>query len=214
MISNRQVFILVALLFCSIETVSSARAAQSPKAVSGCELLRHPKRYNEKMVTVSGTYWVGFERENMTFNCQGSIGIEVSVYPSDQIKYGFLTDQLTLEERKKPLPGGPHSESNLTARKLFRAPVSVIGLFHCHHDFPTCKGASPDDGSIVVKSMQFNAPMSEVPPAAKPSTPGNTLVHESGHVDPPETVVLRRFQGLTRLCFPKVAHLACNQNCS
>lgn len=182
MISNRRVFVLVALLFCLIGTASFAQTAQSPKTVSGCELIRHPKRFNGKMVIVSGIYWVGFERENMTFHCQGSIGIEVSVYPSDQIKYGFLTDQSTLNERNKPLPGGPHSESNLTARRLFRAPVSVIGLFRCHHDFPTCKGASPDDGSIVLKSMQFDAPLSEVSPAAKSSVPAGTLLHESGHV--------------------------------
>lgn len=71
------------------------------------------------------------------------------------------------------LPSGEHPGDNLTARKLRHAPVKVEGLFRCHYDFPTCKGASPDDGSIVVKSMLFNAPLSEAPPTANLSTGGH-----------------------------------------
>ena len=148
-----------------------------PKLFQVANCSKHPKRYNGKLVVVSGTYWIGFERENITFHCPGSIAIEVSVYPSDRIKYGFLTEQLTLEERNKPLPGGQHSEDNLTARRLFSAQVSVTGLFRCHYDFPTCKGASPDDGSIVVRSMQFDAPISEVAPAVTPTATVDAPLH-------------------------------------
>jgi hypothetical protein len=37
--------------------------AQTPaaKSVSGCELLRHPSRYDGKIVTVEGRYTAGFE---------------------------------------------------------------------------------------------------------------------------------------------------------
>jgi hypothetical protein len=97
----------------------------------------------------------------------------MSLSPPDLKKYGFLTEQSTVDAMAQ-LPPGEHPGDNLTARKLRYAPVTVVGLFRCHYDFPTCRGASPDDGSIVVKSMQFNAPMSEVPPAAKPSVSTDT----------------------------------------
>ena len=186
MIPNRLRYCLLACLlsFCA---TGAASFAQTPaaKTVSGCELLRHPNRYNGKIVIVEGKYMAGFERSDLTFGCPGSVGIQVSLNPPDLKKYGFLTEQSTVDAMAQ-LPPGEHPGDNLTARKLRYAPVTVVGLFRCHYDFPTCKGASPDDGSLIVKSMQFNAPMSEVPPVAKPSVSTDTLLHESGHADPPK----------------------------
>ena len=176
MTPNRLRYCLLACLlsFCATGAVSFAQTPAA-KTVSGCELLKHPNRYNGKIVIVEGKYMAGFERSDLTFGCSGSVGIPVSLSPPDLKKYGFLTEQSTVDAMAQ-LPPGEHPGDNLTARKLRYAPVIVVGLFRCHYDFPTCKGASPDDGSIVVKSMQFNAPMSEVPPAAgcpthRPATP-------------------------------------------
>ncbi len=180
MITNRPVYFLAVFLSLSCAmTMASLAQTPSAKAVSGCKLLRHPSRYNGKMVMVNGTYTAGFERSDITFGCPGSMGVQVSLSPPDLKKYGFLTEQSTLDAMSQ-LPPGERPGDNLTARKLRYAPVTVVGLFRCHYDFPTCKDTSPDDGSIVVKSMQFNAPMSETPPAAKPSLPTDTLLHESG----------------------------------
>jgi uncharacterized protein YbbK (DUF523 family) len=176
------------LLACLLSFCASGSAfAQTPaaKAVSGCELLKHPNRYDGKMVTVEGKYTAGFERSDLTFACPGSVGIQVSLSPPDLKKYGFLTEQSTVEAMSQ-LPPGEHPGDNLTTRKLRFAPVAVVGLFRCHYDFATCKNASPDDGSIVVRSMQFNAPLSEAPPAANLSVPADTLLHETGHADPPK----------------------------
>ncbi len=186
MTPNRLQYCLLACLltFCAMGAVSSAQT-NAAKSVSGCELIRYSNRYNGKMVTVEGRYTVGFERSDLTFGCPGSVGIRVSLSPPDSKKYGFLTEQSTIDAMSQ-LPPGEHPGDNLAARKLRYAPVTVVGLFRCHYDFPSCKNASPDDGSIVVKSMKFHAPISEVPPVAKPSVPADTLVHESGHVDPPK----------------------------
>jgi hypothetical protein len=187
MTPNRLRYCLLTCLlsFCATGAVSFAQTPAA-KTVSGCELLKHPNRFNGKIVIVEGKYTAGFERSDLTFGCSGSVGIQVSLSPPDLKKYGFLTEQSTVDAMAQ-LPPGEHPGDNLTARKLRYAPVTVVGLFRCHYDFPTCKGASPDDGSIVVKSMQFNAPMSEVPPAAKSSISTDTLLHEAGHVsDPPK----------------------------
>jgi hypothetical protein len=187
MIINRSVLLLAAFLCLSSGAgiVSSARA-QSAKRVSGCELLKHPRKYNGKMVIVEGKDTWGFERGDLTFGCPGRVWIHVSVTELDRNKFGFLTEKSTLDAMSQ-LPPGEHPGDNLTTRKMRFAPVVVEGLFRCRYDFPTCKGALPDDGSIVVKSMQFNAPISEVPPTAQASVPAtDTLLHESGHVDPPK----------------------------
>lgn len=180
MISNRRGLILVALLFCSIATVSFAQA-QSPKAVSGCKLLKNPSRYNGKMVKVAGRYTAGFERNDITFDCPGSVGIQLSLSQADQSKYGFLTEKSTVEALSQ-LPPGEHPGDNLNARKLRHAPVVVVGLFRCHYDFPSCKGASPDDGLIIVRSIQFNAPLSEASPVVEPRASEDALLHEADHV--------------------------------
>jgi hypothetical protein len=164
--------------------VSSAQT-KTAKPVSGCELLKHPNRYNKKMVTVEGKYTTAFERSDLTFGCPGSAGVRVSTSPPDLKKYGFLTEQSTLDAMSR-LPPGEHPGDNLTARKIRYAPVTVVGLFRCHYDFPTCKNASSNDSSIVVKSMHFNAPLSEVHPVAQQSEPADTLLHEPGHADSPK----------------------------
>jgi uncharacterized protein YbbK (DUF523 family) len=183
MTPNRLLYYLLACLLSFWASGSAFAQAPAVKTVSGCELLRHPNRYNGKMVTVEGKFTAGFERSDLTFACPGSVGIQVSLNPPDLKKYGFLTGQSTVDAMSQ-LPPGEHPGDNLTARKLRFAPVTVVGLFRCHYDFPTCKDASPDDGSIVVKSMQFNAPLSEVPSAAKLSVPADMLLHESGHAEP------------------------------
>lgn len=161
---NRRSYRLLACVL-SFYAVGVVSLGQMPaaKAVSGCELLRHPSRYNRKMLIVEGKYTSGFERSDLTFRCPGSVGIRVSLSPADLKKYGFSAEQSTVSAMSQ-LPPGEHPGDNLTARKVRYAPVTVVGLFRCHYDFPTCKDASPDDGSIVLKSMKFNAPMSEVPP--------------------------------------------------
>lgn len=180
MIRNRRQIIFVAFLLCSIAAASFAQA-QSPKAVSGCKLLKNPSRFNGKMVSVEGRYTVGFERSDITFDCPGSVGIQLSLSQADQSKYGFLTEKSTVDALSK-LPPGEHPGDNLNARKLRHAPVVVVGLFRCHYDFPNCKGASPDDGSIIVKSMQLNAPLSEAPPVVNPRTSEDAFLHEAGRV--------------------------------
>jgi len=186
MITNRRTFFLSVFLYLSSAMgMASLAQTHAAKAVSGCELLKHPNRYSEKMVIVEGRHTWGFERSDLTFGCPGSIEIQLSLSPPDLKKFGFLTEQSTVDAMSQ-LPPGEHPGDNLTARKLRYAPVTVVGLFRCHYDFPTCKHTLPDDGSIVVKSMQFNAPMSEVPPAAKSSVTTDTLLHQSGHVDSPK----------------------------
>jgi hypothetical protein len=184
MIPNRFCYCLLTCLlsFCGTAAPSSAQTAIA-QAVSGCELLRHPSRYNGKIVTVEGKYTAGFERSDLTFGCRGSVGIRVSLSPPDLRKYGFLTEKSTVDALSQ-LPPGEHPGDNLNARKLRQAPVVVVGLFRCHCDFPTCKDASLDDGSIVVKSMRFNAPLSDVPPSAKLSVPADELARESDHANP------------------------------
>jgi hypothetical protein len=137
------------------------------------------------MVIVEGRYTGGFERSDLTFGCPGSVRVQLSLSPPELTKYGFLTEQSTVDAMSQ-LPPGEHPGDNLTARKLRYAPVTVVGLFRCHYDFPTCKNASRDDGSIVVKSLQFNAPLSETPPVEKLNVPADTLLHEPGHADPPK----------------------------
>jgi hypothetical protein len=165
------------------EATSSAQA-QSPIAVSGCKLLSHPNRYNGKMVTIKGLSTLGFERDDISFHCPGRVWIYLSLNPPDQEKYGFLTEKSTLNATSQPLPG-QHPGDNLTARKLFYALVTVTGLFRCNYDFPDCKGATRDSGSIIVKSMRYDTPMSETRPVLKPGTPGSTFLHGPGHADPP-----------------------------
>ena len=166
MISNRRFLILVTFLFCSMAAASFAQE-QSLKIISGCKLLKNPGRYNGRMVRVEGSYTVGFERSDITFSCRGSVGIRLSLSQADQSKYGFLTEKSTVKAMSQ-LPPGERPGDNLTARKLRHAPVIVVGFFRCHYDFQSCRGASPDDGSIVVKSIHFNAPLTEASPVARP----------------------------------------------
>jgi hypothetical protein len=183
MITKKLGYLGVVLLiaFCAVGVPSSAQG-QSAVRVSGCKVLRYPSRYNGTTIIVKGQYTAGFERSDITFGCPGSITIQLSMNPIDRDKYGFLTEQSTVDAMAQ-LPPGEHPGDNLTARKLRYALVTVVGLFRCRYDFPTCEGASPHDGSIIVKSMQFDTPMSEKPPVLKPSAPGHTLLLESGHTD-------------------------------
>jgi len=186
MITKSSIFFLAALFpIFSATAVAPVAQSQTAKAVSGCELLRHPSRYNGRMVIVSGRYTVGFERSDIALDCSESVGAQLSLTHLDLIKYGFLTEDSTLDAMSQ-LPPGEHPGDNLTARKVRFAPVKVVGLFRCHFDYPTCKGSSPNDGSIIVESMQFNAPMAEAPQAAKSSSPPDTLSHESGHGNSPQ----------------------------
>lgn len=180
MISNRQHLSLTTSLSCLIAIASFAQA-YSQRAVSGCKLLKNPSHYNGKIVSVAGTYTAGFERSDITFDCPGSVGIQMSLSQADQSKYGFLTEKSTVDTLSQ-LPPGEQPGDNLAARKLRHAPVVVLGLFRCHYDFPSCKGASPDDGSIIVRSMQFKAPPSETPLGATPRASDGVLLHESGSV--------------------------------
>jgi hypothetical protein len=134
--------------------------AQAAKPVAGCELLNHPSRYNGQMVIVDGKNTWGFERGDLTFACPGRIAIQVALTAADTKKYGFRTEQTSIESMSQ-LPPGEHPGDNLTTRKLLQAQVKVVGLFRCHYDFPTCKGASRDDSSIVVKSIKFESPVAE-----------------------------------------------------
>ncbi len=186
MIPNRLRYSLLACLlsFCAMGAGSSAQT-KAAKPVSGCELLRHPNRYNKKIVIVEGKYTVGFERSDLTFGCPGSVGVRVSTSSPELKKYGFLTEKSTLDAMSQ-LPPGEHPGDNLMTRKLRYAPVTVVGLFRCHYDFPTCKNASRNDGSVVVKSMRFNAPLSDAPPVATLGEPSDALLHEPSHADPPK----------------------------
>ena len=134
--------------------------AQAAKPVAGCELLNHPSRYNGQIVIVDGNDTWGFERSDITFACPGRIEIQVALTAADEKKYGFRTEQTSVDSMSQ-LPPGEHPGDNLTTQKLFQARVKVVGLFRCHYDFPTCKGASRDDGSIVVKSIVFETPIAE-----------------------------------------------------
>lgn len=150
------------LAFCTVAVKS-----QEAIPVTGCKLLKNANRYNGKIVITKGRYTAGFERSDLTFGCPGFIRIEVSVNPADRSRYGFLTEASTLEAMSQ-LPRGEHPGDNLTARRLRYALVTVVGLFRCHYDFSHCNGASPNHNSLVVKSMQFDTPISETPPASKP----------------------------------------------
>jgi hypothetical protein len=142
--------------------------AKDAKPVSGCELLKHPGRFNGKMVVVEGTNVWGYERGDLNFPCPGRIGIQLSLTAADDNKYGFRTEQESVDLMSQ-LPPGERPGDNLTTRKLQRAQVKVVGLFRCHYDFPTCKDASLDDGSIIVKSMQFESPITDLTSAAEPN---------------------------------------------
>jgi hypothetical protein len=170
------------VLFCA---GGHASLAETPivRTVSGCKLLKHPSRFNGKMLIVKGKYTIGFERSDLTFGCRGSVGVRVSLSPADLKANGFVTEQSTVDEMSK-LPPGESPGDNLNARKLRYAPVTVIGRFKCHYDFSPCKNASPYDGSIVLKSMRFNAPISEVPSDEKPSAQTNMTGHESDQAVP------------------------------
>lgn len=176
-IGNRPAcFLAVFLVVCSAVGATSYPKAQKVKAVSGCELLSHPGRYNDRMVVVKGLSTVGFERDDITFDCPGSVGIQISPNPTTRKKYGFLTEESTMDVMSQ-LPPGEHPGDNLTKRIQRYALVTVVGLFRCHYDFPTCKGATRNDGSIIVKSMQFDTPMSDTPPALKPRALRGTPRH-------------------------------------
>jgi hypothetical protein len=134
--------------------------AQAAKTVSGCELLKHPGRFNGKMVIVEGTHVWGFERDDLNFPCPGSIGIQLSLTATDETKYGFRTEQTSVDLMSQ-LPLGERPGDNLTTRKLRHARVKVVGLFRCHYDFPTCKDATPNDGSIIVEHVQLESPATD-----------------------------------------------------
>jgi hypothetical protein len=163
---NKIAFSLIVLLFCATGAMSSGQAKR-PLTVSGCKLLRYPGRYSGKIVSVRGRYTWGFEVDNLTFDCPGSIEIQLSLSAPDKQKFGFVTDRATMDAMSQ-LPPGEHPGDNLTERKQRYSLVTVVGLFRCHYDFPTCKGATRDNGSIVVKSMRFHTPMSESRPLMKP----------------------------------------------
>lgn len=120
----------------------------------------HPSRYNGQMVIVEGKYTWGFERGDLTFLRPGSIAIQLALTTADTTKYGFRTEQTSVDSMSQ-LPPGEHPGDNSTTRKLLHARVTVVGLFRCHYDFPNCKGAKRDDGSIVVKSIKFDSPIAE-----------------------------------------------------
>ena len=152
---------LAVFLICVAVAISPAQT-KTPVIVSGCKLLRNPDRYNGKIVSVQGKYTWGFEVDDLTFACPGRIEIQVSLSTPDRRKYGFVTDKMTLDAMSH-LPPGEHPGDNLNARKLRYALVTVVGLFRCHYDFPTCKGATRNGGSLIVKSMRFNTPISDTP---------------------------------------------------
>jgi hypothetical protein len=61
MTPNRLRYCVLASLISLCASGSALAQTPSAKAVSGCELLRHPNRYNGKMVIVEGKYTAGFE---------------------------------------------------------------------------------------------------------------------------------------------------------
>ncbi len=126
-----------------------------PVRVSGCEVLDHPGRYTKTMVQVRGLLNIGFERNDLTFECPGKIMITFSLYEPDKRKFGFLTDDHVQKAIAERFPE-PHPGDNFSTRERRTAQVEVIGYFRCHYDFPDCKDVSRDgDSSIVVRSMSF-----------------------------------------------------------
>jgi hypothetical protein len=132
-------------------------ALGTSKRISGCALLAHPGRYNGELVQVTGTLTVGFERSDITFSCSGRLGISFSLYDPDLKKYGFLTEP----ESKKMFDaalGGAYPGEIINDRKSKSVRGTVVGLFRCHYDFPTCGGISRyGDSSIVVKSVALES---------------------------------------------------------
>lgn len=185
MILTRLIAVLTLFLCLSFGggVVSTAQTTKA-RAVSGCELIRHPSRYNGRMVIVEGKDTWGFERGDLSFGCPGRVWIHLSLTDLDRSKYGFLTEKSALDAMSQ-LPTGERPGDNLLSGTLRFAPVVVEGLYRCHEDFPSCKRALPDDGSIIVKSMQLKGPISEISSAAKPSVSADMLLHESGHVADP-----------------------------
>lgn len=118
-------------------------------------LLKAPSRYTQKMVNVSGFLTVGFERDDLTFDCPGRISVLLALYDTDKKKYGFLTNTETQKKLSEHFSEA-HPADNLLARKNKTAAVKVTGLFRCHYDFPDCKNVSKDgDSSIIIKSILF-----------------------------------------------------------
>jgi hypothetical protein len=144
---------LLVIFSCAMAGVSSPRSHPAILA-SGCDLLGNPVRYTGKMVRVSGLMTVGFERSDLTFDgCGGYITTSLSLYDPDLKKYGFLTDKGSKAVLSDKF-GEAEPGSNLLERKNKSAHVTVVGLFRCHYDFPTCKDVSRSgDSSIVLKSV-------------------------------------------------------------
>jgi len=151
-------FLIVSfLLTAAIVSAQSPETIKQPRRLSGCTLLAHPSRYNGQLVEVAGTVNVGFERSDMTFSCSGRLGISFSLYEPDLKKYGFLT----APESKKALDsalGEEHPGEIINDRKTKSVNGTIVGLFRCHYDFPTCEGITRyGDSSIVVKSVKLDS---------------------------------------------------------
>jgi hypothetical protein len=147
--------LLLGLLFGTVTFAQERSNQPMPKRISGCALLAHPGRYTGKLVEVVGTIHVGFEASNMTFSCPGNVGISFSLYDPDLKKYGFLTEP----ESKKALDaalGESYPGEIVNDRKTKSVTGTVVGLFRCHYDFPTCEDITRfGDSSIVVRSARL-----------------------------------------------------------
>ncbi len=150
-------FLIAALLLtAAVASAQPPGAIEHPKHLSGCALLHNPGRYNGQLVQVAGTLNVGFERSDITFSCSGRLGISLSLHEPDLKKYGFLTEPQSKKALDRAL-GEAHPGEIVNERVTKSVSGTVVGLFRCHYDFPTCEGITRyGDSSIVVKSVKLD----------------------------------------------------------
>lgn len=153
------------LVFC-FPGGAAAAPAQAVKAVSGCDLISHPARYNGRMVVVKGWYTMGMETSDISFDCRGSIELQVSTSPPDFRRFGFLTEKSTMDAMSK-LPPGVHPGDIIQGNVRLYALVRVVGLFECNYGLPNCRSNSQRDAVLVVKSMQYLIPLSKTAPSVR-----------------------------------------------
>lgn len=143
---------LIAVLPAATCVAGSAQSrSDTPLKVDGCVLLKHPAKFNNKLVEVSGRAYGAFESWSLSFDCPGYLNLDQSLYGPDLRKYGFKTQE-DAEMKKFNQILFPHDESS--TREAHFAHVTLVGRFRCHHDFPDCTNISiHGDSSIVIRSV-------------------------------------------------------------
>lgn len=149
--------LLIAVLRLFVLTSTGAVARHRPyQLVRGCDLLLHPNQYNSHVVKVSGLYVSGMEQAYLKFKCSGAIDVSLSLTPNERKKYGFLTDRKSIRRMDKAFQD-VLTYQLITGNIYVTVPVTVVGFYRCHYDFPNCDGATRSDGSIVIQSIRLLA---------------------------------------------------------